>query len=122
MATDRESALAQVRRHEPAVVTMDLGLPPDPDGSSEGLATLQEMLVLAPDTKLIVLTGNQDHANALKAIEMGAYDFHQKPFDPDMLGLVVERAFYLHAIQQENRNLLLTQSDSPVVDIVPKGA
>tara|TARA_R110002073_G_scaffold318201_2_gene492178 strand:- start:808 stop:2166 length:1359 start_codon:yes stop_codon:yes gene_type:complete len=120
VATDRESALAQVRRHEPAVVTMDLGLPPDPDGSSEGLATLQEMLVLAPDTKLIVLTGNQDHANALKAIEMGAYDFHQKPFDPDMLGLVVERAFYLHAIQQENRNLLLTQSDSPVVDIVTR--
>ena len=79
---DRASALALVRRHEPAVVTMDLGLPPDPDGASEGLATLKQILELAPDTKLIVLTGNQDHGNALKAIGMGAYDFHQKPFDP----------------------------------------
>ena len=71
---------------------MDLGLPPDPDGASEGLATLQQILALAPDTKVIVLTGNQDHANAVKAIGMGAYDFHQKPFDPEMLGLVVEES------------------------------
>ena len=74
VAGDRESALAQVRRHEPAVVTMDLGLPPDPDGSTEGLATLQGILALAPDTRVIVLTGNQDHANAVKAIGLGATD------------------------------------------------
>ncbi len=114
VASDRESAVAQVRRFEPHVVTMDLGLPPDPDGSTEGLATLQQILALAPETKVIVLTGNQNHANALKAIELGAYDFHQKPFDPEMLGLVVERAFYLYALQEENRNLLHTQSDSPI--------
>ncbi len=120
VATDRESALAQVRRHEPSVVTMDLGLPPDPDGSTEGLATLQQILALAPDTKLIVLTGNQDHSNALKAIKMGAYDFHQKPFDPVMLGLIVERAFYLHALQQENRNLTLSQGDSPVSGVITR--
>ncbi|MEZ0238800.1 MAG: response regulator, partial [Methylophilaceae bacterium] len=83
VAQDRESALAMVRRFEPAVVTMDLGLPPDPDGATEGLATLQQILALAPDTKVIVLTGNQDHANAVKAIGLGAYDFHQKPFDPE---------------------------------------
>ncbi len=105
VAGDRESALALARRHEPAVVTMDLGLPPDPDGASEGLATLEQILELAPDTKIIVLTGNQDHGHALKAIGMGAYDFHQKPCDPEMLGLVVERAFYLHSLQQENRRL-----------------
>ena len=105
VAGDREGALALARRHEPAVVTMDLGLPPDPDGASEGLATLEQILELAPDTKIIVLTGNQDHGHALKAIGMGAYDFHQKPCDPDMLGLVVERAFYLHSLQQENRRL-----------------
>jgi len=64
VAGDREAALAQIRRHEPAVCTMDLGLPPDPDGSTEGLATLQQILALAPDTRVIVLTGNQDHANA----------------------------------------------------------
>lgn len=120
VATDRESALAQVRRHEPSVITMDLGLPPDPDGSTEGLATLQQILALAPDTKLIVLTGNQDHSNALKAIKMGAYDFHQKPFDPVMLGLIVERAFYLHALQQENRNLTLSQGDSPVSGVITR--
>jgi two-component system NtrC family response regulator len=85
LAGDRESALAQVRRHEPAVITMDLGLPPDPDGATEGLAILQQILALAPDTKLIVLSGNQDHANAVKAIGMGAYDFHQKPFNPEIL-------------------------------------
>ena len=120
VARDRESALALVRRHEPAVVTMDLGLPPDPDGASEGLATLEQILELAPDTKLIVLTGNQDHGNALKAIDMGAYDFHQKPFDPEMLGLVVERAFYLYALQQENRRLLQTQVHSLITGIVTR--
>ncbi|HJV76303.1 MAG TPA: PEP-CTERM-box response regulator transcription factor [Noviherbaspirillum sp.] len=120
VASDRESALAQLRRHEPAVVTMDLGLPPDPDGASEGLATLQQILALAPDTKVIVLTGNQDHANAVKAIGMGAYDFHQKPFDQAMLGLVIERAFYLHALQQENHRLLQTQADSPLAGIISR--
>lgn len=120
VAGDRESALAHVRRHEPAVVTMDLGLPPDPDGASEGLATLQQILALAPDTKLIVLTGNQDHANAVKAIGMGAYDFHQKPCDPEMLAFVVERAFRLHALQQENRSLRQTQVDSPLSGIISR--
>lgn len=120
VAGDRESALAHVRRYEPAVVTMDLGLPPDPDGASEGLATLQQILALAPDTKLIVLTGNQDHINAVKAIGMGAYDFHQKPCDPEMLALVVERAFRLHALQQENRSLRETQADSPLSGIISR--
>ena len=120
VAGDRESALAHVRRHEPAVVTMDLGLPPDPEGASEGLATLQQILALAPDTKMIVLSGNQDRANAVKAIGMGAYDFHQKPFDPEMLGLVIERAFYLHALQQENRTLLQTQANSPMAGIISR--
>lgn len=118
VASDRESALAQVRRHEPAVVTMDLGLPPDPDGASEGLATLQQILALAPNTKVIVLTGNQNHANALKAINLGAYDFHQKPFNASILGLVVNRAFYLHQLQLENRELLQSHSASPISDFI----
>lgn len=122
VASDRETALAMVRRHEPAVITMDLGLPPDQDGATEGLATLKQILALAPDTKIIVLTGNQDHANALKAIEIGAYDFQQKPFDPGMLKLVVQRAFYLHAIQQENKRLNLTQSSSPIDGLITKDA
>jgi two-component system NtrC family response regulator len=120
VAGDRESAIAQIRRNEPAVVTMDLGLPPDPDGSTEGLATLQEILALAPDTKVIVLTGNQDRANAVKAIGMGAYDFHQKPFDDQMLGLVIKRAFYLRALQHENRRLRQTDSASPLSGLITR--
>jgi len=119
IAGDRESALAQIRRHVPAVVTLDLGLPPHPDGASEGLATLEQILALEPDTKVVVVTGNQDRANAVKAVGMGAYDFYQKPFDPDVLGLVVERAFRLHALQQENRRLQQSQ-DSPMQGILTR--
>ncbi|MCU6501588.1 PEP-CTERM-box response regulator transcription factor [Rugamonas sp. A1-17] len=120
VADDRESAMAQLRRHQPAVATMDLGLPPDPDGASEGLALLQQILAAAPDTKVIVLSGNQAREHALKAIAMGAYDFHQKPLDADTLALVVARAFYLHAMQQENRRMLQIQSDSPLAGIISR--
>lgn len=117
VAGDRESALVCMRRHEPAVVTLDLGLPPDADGASEGLATLSEILAMAPLTKVVVVTGNQDRANAVKAVGMGAYDFCQKPFDPEILGLIVQRAFRLHALQMEN--LLLQQSrDTPVAGMI----
>jgi two-component system NtrC family response regulator len=119
VARDRESALAQIRRHEPPVVTLDLGLPPDPDGASEGLATLEQILRLTPDAKVIVVTGNQDRANAVKAVGMGAYDFYQKPFDAEVLALVVERAFRLHALQQENRRLQET-ADSPTQGIITR--
>jgi len=119
VAGDRESALVQLRRHEPAVVTLDLGLAPDPDGASEGLATLEQILALAPDTKVIVVTGNQDRANAVKAVGIGAYDFYQKPFDPEVLGLVVDRAYRLHALQQENRRLQQSQ-DSPMQGILTR--
>jgi two-component system NtrC family response regulator len=119
VAGDRESALVQLRRHEPPVVTLDLGLPPDPDGASEGLATLEQILRLLPDTKVIVVTGNQDRANAVKAVGMGAYDFYQKPFEPEVLGLVVERAFRLHALQQENRRLQESR-DSPTQGLLTR--
>ena len=122
VAGDREAALAQLRRHEPAVVTMDLGLPPDPDGATEGLATLQQILALAPDTKVIVLTGNQDHAHAVQAIAMGAYDFHQKPADPEVLNLVVQRALFLHTLQQENRRMQLNQAESPLAGLISRDA
>jgi two-component system NtrC family response regulator len=105
LAADRDSALAQLRRVEPAVVTMDLGLPPAPDNTSEGFATLQAVLTLAPETKVIVLTGQNDRDNALKAIALGAYDFYAKPFEPDVLKLMIDRAYRLHELQEENRRL-----------------
>lgn len=104
-ADDRESALNQLRRHNPPVVTMDLGLPPDADGSAEGFALLEQMLVAAPDTKVIVLTGQNAQENALRAVAMGAYDFLAKPFEPEMLALTVQRAHRLHELQAENQRL-----------------
>ncbi|MGM9515735.1 PEP-CTERM-box response regulator transcription factor [Roseateles sp. DB2] len=105
LASDGTSAVQQFRRHQPAVVTMDLGLPPDQDSVSEGFKLLERLLELEPATKVIVLTGQNDHANALRAIRLGAYDFLSKPVDPDVLSLTVERAFRLHELQEENRRL-----------------
>src|SRR5689334_19508234 len=102
---DRAGAIEALRAHEPAVVTLDLGLPPDPDGTDEGFATLAEILKLKPDTKVIVATGHGARESALKAIGMGAYDFYKKPVDIDELGLIVSRAFHLHEIEEENRRL-----------------
>jgi two-component system NtrC family response regulator len=104
-ASDRQSAIAALRAHEPAVVTLDLGLPPDPDGTDEGFAALAEILQLKPDTKIIVATGHGARESATRAIAMGAYDFYKKPVDIDELGLIVGRAFHLHAIEEENRRL-----------------
>ncbi|MGZ2410730.1 two-component system, NtrC family, response regulator [Sphingomonas sp. F9_3S_D5_B_2] len=104
-AGDRASAIEALRAHEPAVVTLDLGLPPDPDGTDEGFATLQEILRLKPDTKVIVATGHGARESALKAIALGAYDFYRKPVDIDDLGLIVARAFHLADIEDENRKL-----------------
>jgi two-component system, NtrC family, response regulator len=104
-AHDRESALVQLRRSAPAVVTMDLGLPPDADSVSEGFLLLEQILLYDPCTKVIVLTGQNDQSNALRAVAMGAYDFFEKPFDPDLLNLLVDRAFVLFSLQRENRRL-----------------
>jgi two-component system NtrC family response regulator len=104
-AVNRVQAVEALRAHEPAVVTLDLGLPPDPDGTSEGFATLTEILALKPDTKVIVASGHSARESALKAIALGAYDFYKKPVDIDELGLIVARAFHLHSIEAENRRL-----------------
>ena len=104
-AGDRASAIEALRAHEPAVVTLDLGLPPDPDGTNEGFATLAEILRLKPDTKVIVATGHGARESATKAVAMGAYDFYKKPVDIDELGFIVARAFHLHEIEEEHRRL-----------------
>ncbi len=104
-ADDRESALVQLRRYQPTVVTMDLGLPPDPDSVSEGFKLLEQMLAIDPAIKVIVLTGQNDQANALRAVALGAYDFLAKPFEPEVLSLTIERAQRLAELQAENRRL-----------------
>lgn len=105
VASDRAAALDAMRAEEPAVVTLDLGLPPDPDGVSEGFATLEAILALKPDTKVIVASGHGARDSALKAIGDGAWDFYAKPIDIDALGLIVTRAFHVHALEAENRRL-----------------
>ena len=105
VASNRETAVELLRSQEPPVVTLDLGLPPDPDGVAEGFATLETILSLKPDTKVIVASGHEARESALRAISSGAYDFYQKPVDIDQLGLIVRRAFQLHGIENENRRL-----------------
>ncbi|MFT6902437.1 MAG: two-component system NtrC family response regulator, partial [Colwellia sp.] len=105
LAGDRESAIAAVRRHEPKVITLDLGLPPDAANASEGLAALQEILTIAPHSKVIVITGNDDRTHALAAISVGAYDFYQKPIETDVINVIVSRAFSLAGIEEENRKM-----------------
>jgi two-component system NtrC family response regulator len=105
IAGDRASAIAALRAEEPSVVTLDLGLPPDPDGTTEGFAVLDEIVALKPDTKVIVASGHGARESALTAIERGAYDFYQKPVDIEQLGLIVRRALNLHRIEAENRAL-----------------
>ncbi|MEE3119097.1 MAG: response regulator, partial [Pseudomonadota bacterium] len=118
VASDRESALAALRRVEPDVVTLDLGLPPDPGGSSEGFSLLEEILRLASLTKVIVVTGREDKENAVKAIGMGACDFYQKPLDADILNFVVNRAFRLAELERENQDLARQRNGANIKGIV----
>ena len=117
-ADDRESALLQIHRHSPPVVTMDLGLPPDADSVSEGFRLLEQIVSTAPETKVIVLTGQNDRANALRAIALGAYDFFAKPFEPELLTLTIERAFRLFDLQQENRRLQEMQHPAALAGLI----
>ncbi|MES2272406.1 MAG: PEP-CTERM-box response regulator transcription factor [Pseudomonadota bacterium] len=112
IAGDREEAIEFIRTEAPDVVTLDLGLPPDPDGTTEGFATLAEILRIKPDTKVIVASGHGARESALNAISGGAYDFYQKPIDIDELGLIVSRAFHVHALERENARLV----EQPALD------
>ncbi len=121
-ASDRESALLQFRRHQPQVVTMDLGLPPDPDSVSEGFKLLEQMLDIDPNVKVIVLTGQNDQANALRAVALGAYDFLAKPFEPDVLTLTIDRAWRMAELQAENRRLQALHQPDALSGLITRDA
>ncbi len=121
-ASDRESALLQLRRHQPAVVTMDLGLPPDPDSVSEGFLLLEQMLAVDPTVKVIVLTGQNDQTHALRAVALGAYDFLAKPFEPEVLTLTIDRAFRLAELQAENRRLQSLHQPDAMAGLITRDA
>lgn len=118
VASDREQALTELRRNEPQVVTLDLGLPPDAGGSSEGFKTLEEIQRLSPSTKVIVVTGREEKENAVSAIGLGASDFFQKPIDADILNFVVGRAFHVWQLEQENLALSQNQGQSPLNGVI----
>jgi two-component system NtrC family response regulator len=122
VASDAPSAIAQLRRFEPAVVTMDLGLPPSPDDPTVGFDLLKEILSLAPQTKVIVLTGQNDQSNALKAIRLGAHDFFAKPFEPALLEFMIERAYRIHELQEANRWLEASIKLVPVAGVLTQDA
>ncbi|MFM9853037.1 MAG: PEP-CTERM-box response regulator transcription factor [Sphingomonadaceae bacterium] len=115
VAGDRRAAIDALRADEPDVVTLDLGLPPDPDGVSEGFATMTEILALKPNTKIIIASGHGARESAMRAIAGGAYDFYQKPVDIDELGMIVRRAFHLHAIEADNARLAAAPSSDATV-------
>ena len=118
LAENRQAALAALRRFEPPVVLQDLGLPPDPEGVSEGFATLLEILKLAPHTKVIVVTGQLDKENAVKSVGLGAYDFYQKPVDEDVLKLLVQRAFQMYGLEEQNRALSRVHGLMPLSGVI----
>lgn len=118
LAGDRESAIEQMKTLHMPVVTLDLGLPPDPANASEGLLALEQILEINPNTKVIVVTGNDDREHALTAIDAGAYDFYQKPIEPDVLGLIVDRAYELYTIEEENRRLASVSESSALSGII----
>lgn len=104
-AENRQDAIAALRLHESAVVIQDLGLPPDQDGVDEGFKCIQDIVRISPNSKIIVMTGKTDHENAIRAVAMGAYDYYEKPVDPNTLDLIVHRAFAMYDLEEDNRRL-----------------
>lgn len=118
IAGERDVALGEMAKERLPVITLDLGLPPDADGTSEGFALLEEILLKSPHSKVIVVTGNNDQENATRSVAMGAYDFFYKPIDADMLELIVNRAYRLYELEAENRRLSNKQTDSPLEGVI----
>jgi len=117
-ASTRQKAAAIAAREHPPVALIDLGLPPDPDGSSEGLALLQEILAFVPDAKVVVATGSEDVNDALRAVSLGAFDFYRKPVDVEVLRVILARAFNLARLEEENRRLQGRPMPSPIARII----
>ena len=108
-AEDRGSALTTLRAEHPELVSLDLGLPPHPDAAEEGLKALDEIMKAAPYTKVVVLTGNGDRENAIRAVQLGAFDYHLKPIQLNELKVVLQRAGYLKALEAESEKSLRTR-------------
>lgn len=122
LASNRAEAIAALRRFEPEVILQDLGLPPDAEGVEEGFATISQTHELEPTAKIIVLTGRDGRAHALRAIACGAFDFCQKPVDHDVLRVIVDRAVRIHALEAENRRLRDVSASSTLPGVIAASA
>ncbi|NOX09296.1 MAG: PEP-CTERM-box response regulator transcription factor [Gammaproteobacteria bacterium] len=118
IAGDRETGLEELKKHGPAVVTLDLGLPPDSSGTTEGFLALEQILEIAPHTKVVVVTGNNERENAMRAVALGASDFFYKPIDSDILGFIVNRSYRLNELEVENHRLSIQPQDSPLEGVI----
>ena len=118
IAHARAQGVAMALKDRPAAAIVDLGLPPDPDGVSEGFATIEALVRQVPDMKVIVATSHGDRMHALRAIGSGAYDFCEKPMDIALLRTIVERALRVHALEEENRRLAEAPAPSPIKRII----
>ncbi len=121
-AGSAKTAIAEIERQRPQVVTLDLGLPPDPGGTSVGLDLLRTIKQLSPRTKVVVITGREEQAHALQAIAGGADDYYQKPIDGDALSFVVDRAFRLWELEAENRRLADAAQRVPLQGVIAASA
>ncbi len=114
----RQQAIALMKRDNPPVAIIDLGLPPDPDGVSEGFSAIEDIMRIAPRTKIVVATGNGARKHALKAVSLGAYDFCEKTVEIEVLRTIVDRGLNLYRLEEENRRLASVPARSPIERIV----
>jgi two-component system NtrC family response regulator len=117
-ASTREEAVGLIKKESIPVAVIDLGLPPGPDGASEGIAALAEIRQIAPATKVIIATENGTRDHALRAVSLGAYDVYKKPIAVDTLRLIVDRAERLFELEEENRRLATAKITSPIEGII----
>jgi len=109
-AASREEALAIFKEYNPFIVLQDLGLPPDEEGTSEGFACIEEILSINPNSKIIVMTGRSEHENAVRAIQLGAFDFFAKPIDTNNLDLIIERSLRMYHLETMARSNQASES------------
>ena len=118
LAENTEEAIKLLTRYSPPLVTLDLGLPPDPEGTDEGFRLLQEILKMSPFTKVIIITGNPEKEAPLRAVSMGAHDFFEKPINLEELKAVVRRANYVQGLEKQNKELLVQLKTESNRDII----
>jgi two-component system, NtrC family, response regulator len=109
--SDEGEAMSTFEKEKPAVVTLDLSLNPHNPADLGGMRLLEQILSQEPSTRALVVTGNDDEKNALRAVRLGAFDYYAKPIRLEELKVIIRRAFHIHQLQQK-----VQQNDSTFAD------